>query len=180
MYPHDTTSIPIGLCHCGCGQPTKIARQTRTAIGHIKGQPTHFLSGHNSRIDHPRKPSSFQIRFWSKVNKDGPIPAHCPEIGHCWLWTGRPDTDGYGHLRLGGKGSNATTAHRVSWIIHFGLIPEGLYVCHHCDTPLCIRPEHLFLGSALDNNRDAIVKGRGSRLTRRQQGRFVRSDTIET
>ncbi len=78
----------------------------------------------------------------------------------CWLWTGA--TAGarnhfYGVLTLKSK---MQYAHRVSWEFHRGTIPAGLFVCHKCDTPSCINPDHLFLGSPRDNVQDSITKGR--------------------
>lgn len=87
-------------------------------------------------------------RFWPKVRKsDG-----------CWEWTRATTTHGYG------KFSVATAvwdrAHRVAWKLTNGPIPDGMFVCHHCDNPLCVRPDHLFLGTHGDNMRDASTKGR--------------------
>lgn len=77
----------------------------------------------------------------------------------CWSWTGRKDGFGYGLVQLG-RGEARTGAHRVSWRVHRGQIPDGLQVLHQCDNPECTRPDHLFLGTALDNMRDASAKGR--------------------
>ena len=87
-------------------------------------------------------------RFWSKVR--------CPSVG-CWVWVAGTDRDGYGRIWING---NTLMAHRYSWEIHFGPIPEGLNVLHHCDNPPCIRPSHIFTGTAADNNRDCRNKGR--------------------
>lgn len=75
----------------------------------------------------------------------------------CILWTKGVDKDGYGKTYRDGK---HWRAHRLRWIDTFGEIPHGMCVCHHCDNPSCINPEHLFLGTILDNNRDKISKGR--------------------
>lgn len=81
-----------------------------------------------------------------------------PNTG-CWLWTGAViPVSGYGQMRYG-KGT-PKKAHRVSYEIFVGPIPDGLYVCHRCDTPLCVNPDHLFLGTAKDNAQDAMRKGR--------------------
>jgi hypothetical protein len=76
----------------------------------------------------------------------------------CWLWSAhiRPD-NGYGSFGMRGR---TTSAHRASWIIHFGEIPEGLFVLHRCDNRRCVRPDHLFLGTNKDNSDDKIAKGR--------------------
>jgi hypothetical protein len=79
--------------------------------------------------------------------------------GHssCWLWGKNVDKDGYGKIM---DGKRPMKAHRISWLVHFGEIPSGLRVCHTCDTPGCVNPGHLFLGTAKDNAIDAAEKGR--------------------
>jgi len=96
---------------------------------------------------------SFEERFWSKVNKtDG-----------CWFWVGARDSKGYGNIKAGGKRTRTLSAHRASWLIHVGFIPEGSCVLHNCDTPACIRIDHLFLGTCKDNTSDMCSKGRQAR-----------------
>lgn len=85
--------------------------------------------------------------FWSKVNK----------TDNCWEWTGATYPTGYGVANCYSRG---LVAHRLSWIITNGNIPEGKFICHHCDNRLCVRPDHLFLGNYLLNRRDADSKGR--------------------
>jgi hypothetical protein len=89
-----------------------------------------------------------EARFWAKVEK----------TDSCWLWQGAKDRSGYGNFCL--PGPRYTKAHRVAWLLETGVFPTGLLVCHHCDTPGCVRPDHLFLGTPLDNNRDCQAKGR--------------------
>lgn len=77
----------------------------------------------------------------------------------CWEWMGAKNPDGYGHLSVNGR---AIRAPRFAWESAYGPIPEGLLVCHRCDNPACVRPTHLFLGSAAANTRDMRSKSRSS------------------
>lgn len=99
----------------------------------------------------PRSPMwnvrPLEDRFWSRVLKSS----------GCWEWGGGRSSRGYGAILVGGKQMGA---HRVSWKIHFGSIPKGLWVLHKCDNPPCVRPDHLFLGDASSNAKDAFEKGR--------------------
>ena len=98
-------------------------------------------------------------RFWSKVDKNGPTPAHCPELGPCWVWTAASMPGGYGAFRI--VPSRLVRAHRVSWEIAYARpVPAGLLVLHSCDNPPCVNPAHLFIGSYKDNMQDAARKGR--------------------
>ncbi len=79
----------------------------------------------------------------------------------CWLWMGNTGRQGYGEIKIRCK---SFLAHRVSWELINGPIPKGLKVCHHCDTPACVNPDHLFLGTQNDNINDAISKNRIKRI----------------
>lgn len=78
-----------------------------------------------------------------------------PNTG-CWLWT-KSTRNGYGRIRVNGK---KESAHRISFLLFNGMIPESMGVLHKCDTPSCINPEHLWVGTHRDNMMDALKKGR--------------------
>ena len=95
---------------------------------------------------------TLEERFWPKVNK----------TENCWLWTANKNNQGYGLIRLGGT-ARKVLAHRVSWEFANGPIPSNMCVLHACDTPLCVNPSHLFLGTLADNMADKESKGRSGR-----------------
>jgi hypothetical protein len=90
-------------------------------------------------------------RFWSKVKKGKPH--------ECWLWTGALRAGGYGWFNYKGRPTNAS---RIAYIITNGELPSHIFVCHSCDNPACCNPNHLWPGTASDNNRDRDIKGRGN------------------
>ena len=95
---------------------------------------------------------SIKERFESKVER-------LPGID-CWLWIGSFQNMGYGTIEISKRPLKRLLAHRASWQIHFGEIPEGMWVLHKCDVPCCVNPEHLFLGTMRDNIQDMMNKGR--------------------
>ena len=84
----------------------------------------------------------------------------------CWIFMGAVNEAGYGIVGKGGRGAGNDRAHRVTFQHFNGAIPAGMFVCHHCDTPSCCNPDHLFLGTNQDNMRDCWSKGRGSKPPR--------------
>lgn len=105
-----------------------------------------------------------QKRFWSRVNKNGPLPdqlnPHYANLDCCWEWTAGKFQRGYGAIPLLNK---TFKAHRISYCFHHGEVPNDLFVCHHCDNPSCVRPSHLFLGDINANGFDMSIKGRATR-----------------
>jgi hypothetical protein len=117
----------------------------------------------------PMKTRSVSDRFWDLVSKDGPVIR--PDLGQCWIWIGQPNFWGYGVFATGPRGR--TVAHRMSWILTHGLIPEDIFVLHKCDNRRCVRPDHLFLGTRADNAADMRSKDRQARGSRTAGARLT-------
>lgn len=114
------------------------------------------------------KTDHYLNQFWKRVDKSN--------IDGCWLWTGSFQRYGIFHVS---RKYQPRRAHRVSWMIHYGLIPKNMLVCHKCDNPPCVNPTHLFLGSITDNHRDMEIKGRIARGNKHGNSKITEQDVRE-
>ena len=104
--------------------------------------------------------------FWSKVT--------ITDLFECWIWNASTDHCGYGMFTVDGKRKRT---HRIAYEFSYGKIPEGKLVCHHCDTPACVNPLHLWLGTQQDNMTDMVSKKRQSALKGENNGRSKLTET---
>lgn len=125
-----------GLCQCGCGGKTSIVKWTDNGKGWVKGEPKRYLCGHQRR----RPPE----RIFDQIEKKG----------DCWLFIGNINRGGYGRLSINGR---HTFAHRASWELSNGPIPDGLTIDHLCRTRSCINPKHMELVTIGEN----VLRGIG-------------------
>lgn len=142
----------------GCSVPSDSTTYSENCnTGSVSSQPSSasdslLQPASGSRRRKRNSAFSLEAEFW----------AHVDRTGDCWLWTGKTlKRNGYGYLWHPEEG-RTIHAHRVSWLVHHGAIPDRLHVLHRCDVPVCLNPAHLFLGTQLDNMRDMAAKGRRS------------------
>lgn len=123
-------------------------------------------TGTTDLIAKPKRSRDDLAYFWSRLNKDGPVPEHDPDLGPCWIWTGATDEAGYGlfYFKENGR-QRRTRAHR--WILGYlrgkplsREIVGAEDACHKCDNPPCCRPSHLYVGTRKRNVADAVERRR--------------------
>lgn len=143
-----TQDIPVGLCQCGCGAQTTIAKCSDAARGHIKGRPVRFIRGHANR----RRGDRYQVD---------------PDTG-CWVWQMARTTDGYGSVYLDGR---SVLAHRAAYFAAYGYLPD--FLDHICRNRACVNPEHLRPATLAQNAQNTAGRNglRGTRQT--QYGRWT-------
>lgn len=121
-----------------------------------------------SRFRADRAKVAIADRFWAKAVKSD----------RCWQWTGAINNKGYGQFRLA-RNEPAAYAHRIAYELETGeRVPHGMFVCHACDNPRCVRPSHLFLGSHRDNTNDMVAKERQAIGERNSHAKITPDEAI--
>lgn len=153
----------IGLSRMrGCFSSTN----TRHSLASACPRPTYGDSGWRVFGANMNITEKDKKRFWDRVDASG----------ECWEWTAGKNSLGYGKISIDAKN---VYAHRLAYILAYGFIPNGLFVCHHCDNPGCVKPSHLFVGTQSDNLKDAASKGRIPQGTIHWNSRLVENDIHE-
>ena len=126
----------------------------------MKSNSGSFKKGDNS-VD-------LKVRFWKNVDKFN--------LGGCWNWMGYKDPNGYGKISVD---RTAKLAHRVSYELTQGNLDKKLLLCHKCDNPSCVNPDHLFVGTHKDNSQDMIRKNRGCSGENAPYAKLTKKDVEE-
>lgn len=129
MLPKDTV-IPLGLCQCGCGEPTKLITRNSTGLGRVKGQAAKYIQGHQRR--------------------KAPVEYIVDQDTGCWEWQRALSGHGYGNVSVNGKN---LPAHRFVFERHRGPIPAGMELDHLCRNTRCVNPDHLDVVTPKENKR---------------------------
>jgi hypothetical protein len=137
--------------HCG---------KEREVIAVHAADPTRRFCSRACKVAATKTATAIGRRFWDKVQQGT----------GCWEWTGM--------LRRG-RDESTIYAHRLSYELNIAPVPAGLIVCHRCDNPPCVRPEHLFLGTDNDNQRDKVAKGRQERGETHHAAKLTAADVVE-
>lgn len=138
VAPRGKSSSQFWLCKCDCGND-HVASSQHLREGQVKSCGCWFEKSEEDQLIEATE------RFWNKVEKSE----------NCWIWKG-PLTKGYGSMFY----KKIVKAHRFSYEIHKGKIDENKLICHTCDNPLCVNPEHLYSGTPKQNTQDSINRGR--------------------
>ena len=143
--------VGINQCetkHCdACGKT--IYKRPRDSVSQWERRSYCSISCRNKSL----VPEPIHIRFWGFVSRGAD--------SDCWIWNGAKDKHGYGRISTR-RDESPAKAHRISYEMRYGPVPDGLFVCHRCDTPSCVNPEHLFAGTQKENMQDASKKNRFS------------------